>query len=59
MPDITNNVIIETLKSVTDPLSGKDVVSAGMIQGLQTRDGNVAFAIEVPADKGGEMEPLR
>lgn len=59
MPDITNDAIIETLKSVTDPLSGKDVVSAGMIQGLQTKDGNVAFAIEVPADKGSEMEPLR
>lgn len=59
MSDITNDVIIETLKSVTDPLSGKDVVAAGMIQGLQTRDGNVAFAIEVPADKGAEMEPLR
>lgn len=59
MSDITNDVILETLKSVTDPLSGKDLVSAGMIQGLQTKDGNVAFAIEVPADKGAEMEPLR
>ncbi len=59
MPDITNDVILETLKSVIDPISGKDVVSAGMIQGLQTKDGNVAFAIEVPADKGAEMEPLR
>ena len=59
MSEITNDIILDALKKVTDPISGKDLVSAGMIQGLQTRDGNVAFAIEVPAEKGAEMEPLR
>ncbi len=59
MPEVTNDVILDALKSVTDPISGKDVVSAEIIQGLQSRDGNVAFAIEVPAEKGGELEPLR
>ena len=59
MPDVTTDTILETLKGVLDPVSGKDIVSAGMIQGLQSRDGNVAFAIEVPADKGSELEPLR
>lgn len=59
MSEVTNDVILEALKGVNDPISGKDVVSAGIIQGLQTLDGNVAFAIEVPAEKGTEMEPLR
>ncbi len=59
MSEVTNDDILEALKSVTDPISGKDIVSAGMIQGLQTKDGNVAFAIGVPADKGAELEPLR
>lgn len=59
MSEITKDDILEALGGVIDPISGKDVVSAGMIQGLQTKDGNVAFAIEVPADKGAEMEPLR
>ncbi len=59
MFEVTNDVILEALKGVNDPISGKDVVSAGIIQGLQTLDGNVAFAIEVPAEKGAEMEPLR
>ena len=59
MSEVTNDVILEALKGVNDPISGKDVVSAGIIQGLQTLDGNVAFAIEVPAEKGAEMEPLR
>lgn len=59
MSEVTNDVILEALQGVNDPISGKDVVSAGIIQGLQTLDGNVAFAIEVPAEKGAEMEPLR
>ncbi len=59
MSEITKDDILEALKGVTDPISGKDLVSAGIIQGLQTRDGNVAFAIEVPAERGAEMEPLR
>lgn len=59
MAEVTNEDILETLKGVTDPISGNDLVSAGIIQGLQSKDGNVAFAIEVPAEKGGEMEPLR
>ncbi len=59
MPEVNSDVILDALRNINDPLSGKDLVTAGMVQGLQTKDGNVAFAIEVPADKGGEMEPLR
>ncbi len=59
MPDITNDVILNALKAITNPIGDGDIVSAGMVQGLQSRDGNVAFALEVPADKGAELEPLR
>jgi ATP-binding protein involved in chromosome partitioning len=59
MSEITNETILGALRNVTDPNTGKDLVSAGIIQGLQSKDGNVAFAIEVPADRGAEMEPLR
>ncbi len=59
MPEVNTDVILDVLRNINDPISGKDVVSAGIIQGLQTKDGNVAFAIEVPAEKGAEMEPLR
>ncbi len=59
MPEVTTDLILDTLKGVVDPGSGKDIVSAGMVQGLQTRDGHVAFAIEVDPKKGAEMEPLR
>ena len=59
MAGVTEQQILDALKEVIDPESGKDIVSSGMIRGLQTKDGNVAFAIEVDPDKGAGLEPLR
>ncbi len=59
MAEVTIERIEEVLTNVIDPTSGKDVISNGMVSGLQTRDGHVAFAIEVDPAKGAEMEPLR
>jgi ATP-binding protein involved in chromosome partitioning len=59
MAEVSIERIEEVLTNVIDPTSGKDIVKAGMISGLQTRDGHVAFAIEVDPAKGAEMEPLR
>ncbi len=59
MAEISVAKIEEALQHVKDPISGKDIVSAGMVSGLQSRDGHVAFAIEVDPTKGAEMEPLR
>ncbi len=59
MAGITEEQILEALKGVKNPDTGEDVVSAGMVTGLQTRDGHVAFAIEVDPDRGAHLEPLR
>ena len=59
MAGVSEQQILGSLKQVIDPDSGKDIVSAGMIKGLQTKDGHVAFAIEVDPDKGAGLEPLR
>ena len=59
MAEISLKNIENVLRSVIDPISGKDLISSGMITGLQTKDGHVAFAIEVDPAKGAEMEPLR
>ncbi len=59
MAGVTEQQILDALKEVIDPGSGKDIAGAGMIQGLQTKDGHVAFAIQVDPEKGAEMEPLR
>ncbi len=55
----TRDDVLKVLAQVIDPASGKDVVAAGLIQGLTVRDGNVGFAIEVPAARGPQSEPLR
>lgn len=59
MAGVSREQILNALSNVTDPDSGKSIVEAGMVQGLQEKDGHVAFAIEVPAEKGAEREPLR
>ena len=59
MAGVSEQQILDSLKQVIDPDSGKDIVSTGMIKGLQTKDGHVAFAIEVDPDKGAGLEPLR
>ena len=59
MATVSKEQVLDVLKSVKDPGSGKDIVSAGMVTGLQTKDGHVAFAVEVDPEKGAQMEPLR
>src|SRR5690348_330774 len=55
----TKDDVLKALAQVTDPASGRDVVSAGMVQGLVIRERNVGFAIEVPPERGRSAEPLR
>jgi ATP-binding protein involved in chromosome partitioning len=51
--------VLRALSRITDPATGRNVVDAGMVQGLVLRDGNVGFAIEVPPERGRAAEPLR
>jgi ATP-binding protein involved in chromosome partitioning len=55
----TEQDIVKALANVRDPVSGKSVVDAGMIEGLALKGGHVSFAIEVPAERGAQSEPLR
>ena len=57
MPVVNEEQILEVLGTIKD--GDKDIVSAGMISGLQIKDGHVAFAIEVDPERGNQMEPLR
>ena len=59
MSEITEHQILESLKAVIEPASGQDIVSRGMVTGLVVKSGNVGFAIEVPAERGAALEPLR
>ena len=47
------------LRTVIEPWSKRDVLSAGLVQGLVIRDRHVGFTIEVDPARGAEAEPLR
>jgi ATP-binding protein involved in chromosome partitioning len=59
MAGIEQSDVMSALRRVIDPERGTDVVSAGMVSGVATRDGNVQFVIEVEPERGARMEPLR
>jgi ATP-binding protein involved in chromosome partitioning len=59
MAQINITQIEEALLNIIDPISGRDIISAQMVTGLQTRDGHVAFALEIDPTKSSELEPLR
>lgn len=59
MGETLEAAVRSALRAVRDPASGRDVVEAGMVDGLTARDGMVQFAIQVPRDRARESEPLR
>ncbi|MGO9785404.1 MAG: iron-sulfur cluster assembly protein, partial [Stellaceae bacterium] len=59
MSDITEKAILAALAKVPDPDRGKDIVTLGMVTGLQLREGHVGFSIEVDRARGPKLEPLR
>lgn len=52
-------LIEASLRSVRDPEQGGDLVSLHMVSGLQVKDGQVVFAIEVDPQRGPALESLR
>lgn len=59
MTRVTEEQVLVALRTVLDPQRGQDVVSLEMISGLAVREGHVGFAVEVDAERGPSMEPLR
>ena len=47
------------LRSVVDPASGKDVVSAGLVEGIQTRGGLAHVSLLTDRAHAAKMEPVR
>ena len=56
MADIDRAAVEAALAAVRDPASGKDVVSAGLIDGIATRGGHVQFALKVDPAMGASIE---
>jgi len=51
--------IKRALEKVRDPVSGQNVIAAGLIDSLALRDNHVVFAVEVPPERGASSENLR
>jgi ATP-binding protein involved in chromosome partitioning len=59
MSALSREDIQNALRTVMDPVSGKDLVSGDQISGLVIKDRNVGFAIEIDPADAERMEPLR
>jgi ATP-binding protein involved in chromosome partitioning len=59
MADVTEQNIVDALRCVVDPDRGQDIVSLGMLGGLQIRDGHVSCSLQVDPERGPQLEPLR
>ena len=51
--------VVKALEKIKDPVSGRNVIEAGLIEGIAIRGRHASFTIEVPAARGATAEPLR
>ncbi len=59
MTNVETTQILEVLRQIIDPDREKDIVNLNMVSGIVSKNGNVGFTIEVDAERGKKMEPLR
>ena len=58
-PDGLAEALRAALRAITDPASGQDIVAAGLIDGIEVRDGLVQVALLTDRAHAAEMEPVR
>lgn len=56
---LTREIILDTLRSVVDPATGRDIVTSGLVTGVTIRGNQVGFVLEVDPAGGRTKEPLR
>jgi len=59
MAAISQDTVLDCLRTIQSPDGTGDLVSSDMISGLTVRDGHVLFSIEVDPKQGPALEPLR
>ncbi|MET4128282.1 iron-sulfur cluster carrier protein ApbC [Roseovarius sp. MBR-6] len=55
----TRESVLEALKSITDPVSGSDIVSAGIVRALNVEGESVRFVLEIDPAKAETYGPVR
>lgn len=56
---ITREQVLTILRTIEDPFSKKDIVTAEIVRALTVEDGDVRFVMEVDSAQGAEMEAVR
>lgn len=57
---LTKERVLQTLESIIDPKTGKNIVQMGYVSGLVVKDGNIGFAFDIGTDSHpADKEPLR
>ena len=59
MDDPMSELLMAALRGVRDPASGADIVAAGLVDGLQHRDGLVQASLRAERAQAAAMEPVR
>jgi ATP-binding protein involved in chromosome partitioning len=59
MTEPTQHDLRAALRAVIDPASGKDIVSAGLVEGIEVRGGLVQVALVAARSTAAAMEPVR
>lgn len=59
MPELSKDLVIETLRKVRGPDLEGDIISRNMVSDVFIADGKVYFSISVPSERAEELEPLR
>lgn len=57
-PQLSAPEVEDALRRITDPASGKDILSAGLVSGLAVREGKVGFVLTVPREEVARYEAL-
>ncbi|SMX44348.1 Mrp/NBP35 family ATP-binding protein [Actibacterium lipolyticum] len=56
---VTRDDVLAALRGVNNPISGQDVVAAGMVRALNVEDGAVRFVLEIDPAHAQRMDPAR
>jgi ATP-binding protein involved in chromosome partitioning len=56
---LTRDAVLAALKRITDPVSGSDIVAAGVTRALTVEDGSVRFVLEIDPARADAYNPVR
>ena len=59
MADLSQDVLRDALRAIKDPASGRDVVSAGLVEAIEVRGGLVQATLLTDRAHAAAMEPVR